>query len=142
MLRTGIEWLIGTVLLAMPLLLMRGEDDGEAVRFVTYGVAVSLATLVASKGTLKFVPRHFTVVHHAMLETCVRLMLPMGFLLAAAFAKPDLLTNKTFFLYFLPFQFLTIAVGAASSIAEVNRRSIEPDRPDSQRHGKRKSTKR
>ena len=122
MLRTGIEWLVGVVLIATPLLLMRGEDGGEAFRFVMYGVAVSLATLVASKGTLKWLPSHFTAVHQAMLETCVRLMLPMGFLLAAALARPDLLT-KTFFLYFLPFQFLTIAVGAASSIAEVNRRN-------------------
>jgi hypothetical protein len=141
MLRTSIEWLIGTVLIATPLLLMRNASDGQALRYVTYGVAVSLATLVASKGTLKLLPSHFTVVHHAMLETCVRLMLPMGFLLAAAIARPDLLT-KSFFLYFLPFQFLTIAVGAASSIAEVNRRTIDPDRPDSQRHGNRESTKR
>lgn len=136
MLRTGIEWLVGTVLIATLLLLMRGE--GEAIRFVTYGVAVSLATLVASKGTLKMVPSHFTPANRLMLETSVRLMLPIGFLLALALARPDLLT-KSFFLYFLPFQFLTIAVGAASSIADVNRRTTNPDRPDLQRHGERES---
>jgi hypothetical protein len=139
MLRTGIEWVVGTALIATPLLLMRSAGDGQAVRYLTYGIAVSFATLVASKGTLRLLPDSFNSVHRTMLETCIRLLFPTGFLLAIAIARPELLT-KSFFLYFLPFQFLTIAVGAASSIAEVNRRTIDPDRPDSQRHGERKST--
>jgi hypothetical protein len=128
MFRTGIEWVVGTAMVAATLLLLTGDEKRAAVRFVAYGVGVSLATLVASKATLKWSPPSLKAWPRVLLETCVRLMLPIGFLLALAIAKPDLLT-KTFFLYFLPFQFLTIAVGASSSIAEVNRRSVPPSGP-------------
>lgn len=85
-----------------------------------WGIGVSLATLLASKLSLAGLPDRFNAVHQVLLETCIRLVLPLGLLFAMAIARRDLLT-ETFLLYFLPFQLVTIAVGAGDSIRRIDR---------------------
>lgn len=82
------------------------------------GVGLSLVTMVASAVTVRTFKRRDSPLHRMLIETSVRMAIPLGFLSAVAIARRDLL-SEAFLLYFLPFQFLTIYAGTVGAVRQV-----------------------
>lgn len=118
--RFGRQWLLGLLaLFTLMAALACWQDELLAWKGLVAGCAVSLVTLLATRWSLAASGWRGKPLHRMLLETCVRVAMPMGFLLAIVVARRDLL-DQTFLLYFLPFQILTIVVGVADAIRHVH----------------------
>jgi hypothetical protein len=116
---TALLWLVGTTTIAAALALVAwGRGRSEAYLWLVAGIGVSLVTLVASKATVVATRSVDKPLASMLVETCVRMALPLATLLAVAIARRDLLTTE-FLLYFLPFQFLTIIASVAGSVGRI-----------------------
>lgn len=82
------------------------------------GIGVSLVTVVTSSVTLMMSGLAQKPLQRMVIETSVRMAMPLGFLLAVKIVRRDLLEN-TFLLYFLPFQFVTILVGVWVAVGRI-----------------------
>lgn len=112
-------WLLGVSALLAPMLaLAYWQDEPLAWKGLVAGFIVSLVTLLTTRWSLVASGWSNKPLHRMLLETCIRVAMPMGFLLAIVVARRDLL-DQTFLLYFLPFQILTIVVGVADAIRHV-----------------------
>lgn len=117
------SWLIGALLLGGILTSVAiWRADEKALQAIAMGTGVSLVALLASNLTVAASGWGDKPLHRLLIETNVRVALPLAFLLAVAVARRDLL-SELFLLYFLPFQLLTIVVSAAASVHQVQQRS-------------------
>ncbi|WP_425398807.1 hypothetical protein [Aeoliella sp.] len=117
--RWATQWLVATsALSALLAAFAYWQDEPLAWKGLFAGVLVSLVTLLATRWSLAASRWSNKPLHRMLLETCIRVAMPMGFVLAMAVARRDLL-EQTFLLYFLPFQILTIVVGVADAIRHV-----------------------
>ena len=108
MARTSSVWLSFTALAAVLLwLVARWQEHTEATTWIAAGVGTSVLTSFASRATVTLMRVSGQPVTRMMVETFVRMALPLGVLLAIAMFDRGLI-NKTTILYFLPFQFITI----------------------------------
>lgn len=123
MARAICNWLLGAlVLVALLTCLAYWRGDQLAMQAIAMGAGVSLVALLASNATVAASGWGDKPLHRLLIETNVRVALPLAFLLAVVVARRDLL-SESFLLYFLPFQLLTIAVSAAASIHHIQQRS-------------------
>ena len=117
--RTATVWLVGTTLVAVPLAAIGAwRGDAIALKAMLLGVGVSLLTVIACAATVGLVAWRKRPLERMLLETSLRMALPLSFLLAVLVTRRDLLDN-TFLLYFLPFQFLTIIATSAGAIGSI-----------------------
>ncbi len=118
--RTASIWLVGAVVLTA---LLYGvawcSGHTQVWQWIGVGVAVSVVTLLASNTTVAASGLAGQPLQRMLMETSVRLALPLSFLLAVAIVRRDLL-SETFLLYFLPFQFLTIVADVAGSLERID----------------------
>lgn len=120
-------WLTATAAMALMLIGVNWfrNDDGTAP-WIAAGVTVSLVTMLSTSATVYLAGATGKPLHRLLIETSVRLAVPLGILLAIAITHRDLLTTE-FLLYFLPFQFITIVADTFGSVwwvqTEMNRRS-------------------
>ena len=113
-------WLAATTLTALLMLAIRWlRGDSEAVEWIVAGIAVSLATLLASRTTVALARATDKPLYRLAIETSIRLSIPLSVLLGLAVVKRELLTAE-FFVYFLPFQFVTIFADTAGSVWRIN----------------------
>lgn len=117
---TWLQWLTLTVLAAGVLVVLaRAQDELRAPEWILLGIVVSLVTLVASKATVILGQVTNKPLHRMLVETSLRLSIPLGVLLAIVITRRDLLSSD-FLLYFLPFQLVTIVVGAIAAVRDIN----------------------
>ncbi|MGI9456309.1 MAG: hypothetical protein ACR2NU_07085 [Aeoliella sp.] len=108
MARTSSVWLSFTALAVVLLWLVAcWQEHTEATTWIAVGVGTSVLTSLASRVTVTLMRVSGQPVTRMMVETFVRMALPLGVLLAIAMYDRGLI-NKTTILYFLPFQFITI----------------------------------
>ncbi len=82
------------------------------------GFVVSLVTVLGAYATVAVSGLAASPLHRMLIETCVRMAIPLGFLLALVITRPGLQTD-TFLLYFLPFQFVNLFVMVMAAVGEI-----------------------
>ncbi|QDU56378.1 hypothetical protein [Aeoliella mucimassa] len=124
--RSAVVWLVGCLaILAVLLPIGTWRGDAIAGRAMLAGVGVSLFTTAACIATVSLARWKQQPLNRMLLETCLRMALPVSFLLALAITRRHLLDN-TYLLYFLPFQFLTIYAGTVGAIGSIPTKPSKP----------------
>lgn len=117
--RTARLWLLETLAVATPLsALAWWRANNAAWWWMASAIGLSLAALGASAATVALAQSRHKPLQRMLIETSIRMALPLGVLLALAVVRRDLLHTE-FILYFLPFQFVTLAVATAASLREL-----------------------
>ena len=124
MLRTSVVWLTLT-LLASVLLGGAAYEFGpeDAFRWMAGGLGTSLVTLLATATTVRLArlaghnsPKQ--ALHRLLLETAIRMTLPLGALLAVVVTRDEII-NPVYLLYFLPFPFITLFAETWGAVGRV-----------------------
>ncbi|MGI9456637.1 MAG: hypothetical protein ACR2NU_08750 [Aeoliella sp.] len=120
MLRTALVWLSLTALVAILLGLIAWRcGPAEAKTWMLAGVGVSLVTSLVGSASVRLSGLADQPFPRLLLETSIRMALPLGVLLAVSMTRREILT-PTFVLYFLPFQFITLIADTAGALWRVN----------------------
>ena len=113
-------WLSGTLcvsVVTIPIGLWR-EDD-EALRAIVAGIFVSLITMLLCILSVFIGASRSNPLQRMLMETILRLAIPLTFLLMLKLLREELLTVG-FVIYFIPFQLLTIVATTIRSASIVN----------------------